>query len=294
MKLWKINCMEDRYPGLWRRWYRHQCVTVGWYAGWGFTLKGPAKDRGWSRSRNALADIKPGDAIVVALSGHRVARVGEVTGKAIEDNDWQPLVPRTRGEPDGEMGRRIFVRWDMTTGPDDRDLVVQLPEGRRFTSGELRPTLTEVHSQSLEHLMAAMNDRANWVGLLTQFDYEAALQQYIAAYPNRLEDGLLPHPDIKVREKVFDDRSRLDVLLIDRDERPVVVECKRGALSPADVSQLRHYMRALQRETGLEPRGILVHGGALNLLEGVRREAAKPPSVQIVRYTLNVDFDQGS
>jgi hypothetical protein len=29
MKLWKINCMEDEYPGLWQRWLKHQCVAVG-------------------------------------------------------------------------------------------------------------------------------------------------------------------------------------------------------------------------------------------------------------------------
>jgi hypothetical protein len=35
----------------------------------------------------------------------------------------------------------------------------------------------------------------------THFDYESALQGYIAAYPHELEDGLLPYPDIKIREK---------------------------------------------------------------------------------------------
>src|SRR6266702_2400544 len=38
MTLWKINCMEPSYPGMWQRWFKHQCVAVGWYSGWGFTL----------------------------------------------------------------------------------------------------------------------------------------------------------------------------------------------------------------------------------------------------------------
>src|SRR5215510_12685831 len=205
MTLWKINCMENSYPGMWQRWFKHQCVVVGWYSGWGFTLTGPSESQGWSRARNALNAIQPGDFIVVALQGHRVGRIGQVTGKAVSDDDWEPLVPPSRSVSDGEMGRRIFVRWDMTTGPDDRDLVVLLPEDCRFTSGELRPTICEIHSVSLSQLKAAVDAPSNWVGLLTHFDYEAALSGYIAAYPHHLEDELLPHPDAKIREKVFDD-----------------------------------------------------------------------------------------
>jgi hypothetical protein len=58
-----------------------------------------------------------------------------------------------------------------------------------------------------------MNDLANWVSLLGSFRYEKALSDYIANYSNRLEDGLLPHPNSKIRERVVKDRTRLDVLL---------------------------------------------------------------------------------
>ncbi len=180
--LWKINCMEDRYPGMWHRWYRHQCVAVGWYAEWGFSLEGSANnDRGWARARGALQRIAVGDHVVVALRGHRVGRIGEVTGKRIGDEHWEPLVPRTKRDPDGEMGRRILVRWDMTVGPDSRDQVVLLPGHVRFTAGELRPTIAEIRSISLRDLRDAMNDRANWIGLLSHFPYEKALSDFVAA-----------------------------------------------------------------------------------------------------------------
>jgi hypothetical protein len=169
MTLWKINCMEDSFPGMWQRWYRSQCVAVGWDGKWGFPLAGmiTAKDHGpaWSRARSALQKIQVGDYVIVSLKGNRVGRLGEVTGKAIEDHDWKPLVPPTTDYPDGEMGRRIFVRWELTTGPDNRDEVVLLPEGGRFTSGELRPTIAEIRSQSVDDLKAAMNDSANWESL---------------------------------------------------------------------------------------------------------------------------------
>ena len=28
MTLWKFYCMEDTYPGMWPRWFLHQCVGV--------------------------------------------------------------------------------------------------------------------------------------------------------------------------------------------------------------------------------------------------------------------------
>lgn len=248
---------------------------------------------GWSRARNAIKRIEVGDHIVVALSGHRIGRIGEVTKKAITDGEWNPLVPPSKDNPEGEMGRRLLVRWDMVNAPESRDQVVFLPERCRFTSGELRPTLCEINSASLTDLQNEMKDRANWVGLVTSFDYERSLQGYIAAYPYHLEDGLLPHPDKKIRELVFKDGTRSDVLLIDADQRPVVVECKQGAAGVADLHQIRNYMRHIEEESGVKPRGILVHGGARKLSEAVRQESAKEPRVELVRYATGLGESWG-
>jgi hypothetical protein len=289
--LWKINCMEDCYPGMWHRWYREQCVAVGWYAKWGFTLEGTGKkDPGWARARSALNRVAVGDHIVVALRGHRVGRIGEVTGKLVGDEHWEPLVPRTKRDPDGEMGRRILVRWDLTVGPDSRDQVVLLPAKFRFSAGELRPTIAEIRSLALGELRHAMNDRANWIGLLSHFPYERALSDFIAAYPHRLEDGLVLHPSEKVRERVFHDKTLSDVLLLDRTNHPVVVECKQYAPTIADLAQIRHYMQLLKLETDEDPRGILVHGGATKLYAEVVQAADANPPVEIVRYDLDVEF----
>jgi hypothetical protein len=229
--------------------------------------------------------------VVAALKGNRVGRLGQVTEIHVEDDEWEETVPRSKDLPNGAMGRRIYVRWDLTCGPDDRDLVVALPENARFTTGELRPTIAEIRSRTIEKLQAAMKDPANWVGLLAHFKYEKALSDYIAAYPHHLEDGLVPYPNAKVREKVFKDQTRLDVLLIDRKETPVIVECKQGAPTPDNVRQLRAYMRLLCKETSKKDvRGILVHGGSRKLRLDVIKEAAKPRRVEIVRYRLQVDF----
>ena len=208
----------------------------------------------------------------------------------IGENQWNPLVPPGPELADGEMGRRIFVRWDLTVGPDDFDLMVQLPPGRTFTSGELRPTVSRIHSLTLDEIRTLMNDSQNWVGLLGRFGYEKALSDYVASYHQRLEDGPLPHPNKRVRELAFGDRSRLDVLLIDRAGNPVIVECKQHAPSVDNVRQLRHYMDRLKQEAGQNARGILVHGGAQKLPRDVIQEARRTPVVEVVSYRLRVDF----
>lgn len=289
--LWKVNCMEKRFPGMWQRWFKHQCVAVGWAAAWGYKLHGPTESgRGWGQARNRIKEIRVGDYVVVALQGNRVGRIGEVTGKSIEDDDWTPLVPPGPAMSDGEMGRRIYVRWDLTVGPDDRDLVVQLPEESTFTSGELRHAVSQINSRSLDELRLTMNEPSNWVSLLGRFGYERALSDYIAAYPHHLEDGLLPHPNAKIRERVFPDRSRLDVLLIDREGAPIIVECKQDAPTISALAQLRDYISRLAEETGQTARGILVHGGARTLRPEVRAEADQEPRIKLIRYRLEVDF----
>src|SRR4029077_19653573 len=136
----------------------------------------------------------------------------------------------------------------------------------------------------------AMNDDFNWRNLLSKFKYEQALSDYIAAYPHRVEDGLQPYPFGKVREKVFPDRSRSDVLLIDRNKVPVVVECKQSTPTVENVHQLRGYMKHLRDATGENPRGILIHGGARKLREDVRRGVNHEPHIEVVQYALTVGF----
>ncbi len=290
MHYWKVFCMEDKYPGLWPRWFKNQCVAVGWYAKWGFTLEGKSPQKSWTEARNCLKRIQEGDVLVVQLAQNRIGRIGEVVRKNVGDDEWHPLVPPSREEVDGEMGRRILVRWDLTVGPFDPDLVVQLPLSSRLPSEVIRPTIRELDPKLFQSIRATMEDDTNWVSLLSYFEYERSLSDYIGTFPHHLEDGLQPYPSAKVREKVFRDGTRSDVLLIDRDGNPVVVECKQGSPTLADIGQLRRYRGLVEEETGREPRGILVHGGARKLRGEVLAEIEKDPKLEIVQYSLRVEF----
>lgn len=278
---------------MWQRWYKHQCVAVGWASSWGFKLEGRSNGgRGWGIARKALREMAIGDFLVVALRGNRLGRLGQITDKQVSDDHWSPLVPIGPGLPEGEMGRRILVRWDLTIGPDNPDLVVQLPSDKTLSNWELRHTLSRIKSMTLQQVVEEMNTPSNWVSLLGGFRYEKALSDFIANYPGHLEDGLLPHPNLTIRERVFKDRTRSDVLLIDRQGAIVIVECKQHAPTTADIEQLRNYMQLMRDEVGSETqvRGILVHGGAAKLTAAVVESTRKPPQTELVNYGLQVNF----
>ncbi len=287
---WKICCGEKEVPGLWQRWFKNQSVAVGWRIKAGYRFEGPTKSPGWRRARTVLEQIKPGHMILVQLKNNRVGRVGEVVRKEVQENIWNPLIPPSKKYPHGRYGSRIAMRWDLNIGPTDAGTVVLLPEGSRLPSNVARPTIGPLKQKLYESVITAMKDEHNWVGLQGRFDYERSLSDYVAIYPHRLEDGLLPYPDTKVREKVFPDGSRSDVLLIDGKNAPVVVECKQHAPTLANIRQLRRYIKRFQSETGKKSRGILVHGGAATLSEEVRREVESDPRLKVIRYSLHVDF----
>lgn len=236
MNHWKVFCEEDKYPGLWLRWFKNQCVAVGWPAQWGYTLEGNSPQKAWTEARNCIKRVQEGDFVVVQLRGNRVGRIGEVIRKNVRDEEWQPLVPPSKEEQYGEVGRRILVRWDLTVGPFDPDMVVELPPSARLPKRVIRPTIREIDSSTFRLITESMQDDANWVSLLSHFEYERSLSDYIGTFPHYLEDGLQPYPSAKVREKIFPDRTRSDVLLIDREGNPVVVECKQGSPTLADLN----------------------------------------------------------
>lgn len=295
-KLWKIYCMEEDFPGMWQRWLRSQSVGIGWAPGTESDFKlreSHESNNGWNYARKPLQRINNGDHVVVALSDNRVGRIGEVVGKEIEDDEWNPLVDPEVHPPYGEMGRRINVRWDLESGPISRDEVIKLPPKYRFTSGELQGTIRKVNSISVEELKAVMKEESNWVGLLDKFKYERSIADYIAAYPHKLEEGLLPHPSKEIREKVFSDKTRLDVFLIDSNNTPVVVECKQYAPTVSHIDQLIGYIDHLKNdiENVDEIRGLLVHGGAKKLHPSVA-EYADQKNVEIIQYTVGVNFNR--
>lgn len=292
--LWKIFCEENKYPGLWQHWYKNQCVAIGWPPPEYQINKTMPGNKGWNEARNAVLGMERGDYVVVALKGNNIGRLGQITDKKIKDEEWEPLVPKRPNLPVGEVGRRILVRWDLKIGPDNSDFVVQLPQAIRFKGSELLKTVSRINSIGIDELRAQIDDHRNWVSLRGKFDNETTLSDYISNHPHRLEDGLLQY--LEVREKAFEDNTRLDVLLIDKHGRPVIVECKQNTPSLANLEQLRGYMEKFMKESqpDKQVRGILVHGGPQKISEEILQAAKQYPPVEIVSYTLEVNFRPSS
>ncbi len=294
---WKINCMEDEYPGLWHTWFTEQVVAVGWWPPkWG--LQTPTEDRAWDLARRCLLKVKPEDRIVVQLKNWRIGRMGTVLKLKIRDDQWDPTVPRQKGNV-GEMGRRLEVHWDLTTGPLAPQFAIQLPPAACPNMRIWRPTLSEMSKPVFERIEKAAQDETHWVSIVPGFAKERAMSEFISASPHLLEDGLRPYPSAAARELVFADGSRLDVLLLDRDNTIVIVECKQGAPTLANIQQLRGYMRKAEKlrtglKVGRDIRGILVHGGARKLKADVRRESLKSPKIELVTFTVNVGLAPSS
>jgi hypothetical protein len=291
MNYWKVYCMEKKYPGLWYAWFRDQVAAVGWPPDDYHLDDGPG-GHGWGAARNHLQQVAVGDSLVVQLSANRVGRVGTVTGKHIADSEWRPTVPISSDLPLGEQGRRIEVRWDLSFGEVGPQHVVELPLAARFGKGpELRWSIYPLEKQKFSEITRALRDDKNCVTLVPGFKHEASLSDYIATAPHLLEDGMRPYPLKKAREQVFADRTRSDVLLLDKREKLVIVECKQGSPSVENIEQLRGYMRHAARWANVKNvRGVLVHGGSLNLSSDVRSAAHGNPSVELVRYIISVGF----
>jgi RecB family endonuclease NucS len=86
----------------------------------------------------------------------------------------------------------------------------------------------------------------------------------------------------------------MDVLLIDENNTPVVVECKQNAPTLNDIRQLRNYMAQIKKDLRKVPRGILVHGGARKLRDDVRRAAEARPVIDLVQHNLEVAFSRST
>ncbi len=189
------------------------------------------------------------------------------------------------------MGRRVEVRW-RDAGPAEPDMVVQLPA--KLLGSTTRSTIRPVNQTQFRNILKIMQDQACWVGLTKRVGHEVMLSDYIVTVPHHLEDGLTALPDKKIRENFFRDGSRSDLLLQDQNEKPVVVECKRGSVEPEHVDQLVCYLKRAKKEIGKTPKGFLVHGGARKLTDAVRRRlrAAHKEGwlIEVLQYEFNVHF----
>ncbi len=298
MNYWSVYCVEHDCPGLWQTWESQQVATVGYPPHPGGELHGHRRKSSWTYLVRCFEKMRAGDAIVARLQGNRIGRVGQVLGVRYKLKCWKPLVPKSPRFPRGEQGRHILVRWDFKIGPplgSGLGCLIPKDSGKQLSSGKLRKAIAQIDERDFRAFENLLKDESTWTGVSgSQFAQERALSEYIAKYPEQLRQGLRAYPMVKGLEKVAGKtrkgKGRLDVLLLDSDQKtPIVVECEQHAPRLADLKQLKGYMKAIRKELGERAKGILVFAGSPNI-DGKVRKAARKARIELYAYRLNVDF----
>lgn len=89
---------------------------------------------------------------------------------------------------------------------------------------------------------------------------ERDVEMYIYNHPEELEKGLRTLE----RQYIFEDGSRLDLLMEDEAGAYVVIEVKKGRIGRDAKRQIRHYMKMVQKEKGAQTvKGMIVCAGIL-------------------------------
>jgi len=114
---------------------------------------------------------------------------------------------------------------------------------------------------------------------------ERDLQAALRANIEQLENGLAINDGGK--EKVGTSGGRTDILAIDANAQPVVIELKVGTADRDAIAQILQYMGDLQEMTGAPVRGIVV---AYDFT--ARAIAASKPvrSIELQKYRFNFSF----
>jgi hypothetical protein len=171
---WIVICPETYIPGgVWARWYRENCVAVGWPPPkWSFDSSNDGRAKatpfftGWKYARTRLEKIRDGDKVIPFLLQWRVGPVGTVRHVKVTDAEWNPTVEGNNGlgkEPT-ELGRRILVTWDQADMPPDGKCALVPPDQR--TRGALAThTIEGLRAETFQRLCAVLANRSNWIDI---------------------------------------------------------------------------------------------------------------------------------
>ena len=317
---WIVICPEpDVRGGIWKKWYRENCVAIGWYPPT-YSFDGAGETTpGWSFVRNRLREMRPGDKVIPFLLKWRIGPVGTIRELKVTDADWNPTVEKGNysGSDEPELGRRILVTWERDDMPPDGK-VATVPSARRPSGGAplSRHTVEQLSSEQFQNLRSALAAKENWVDVtppildLLGADGESAdtdvpppppppaalsllerdLQKFLSRNLEVIESGLKPDPAFQLEEYSID-VGRIDLLCRDAQDNWVVIELKADWAGDDAVGQILGYMRWIRDHfpNGESVRGIIV---CKNTTGRVKAAVKWVPSLSIKRFALNFSVDE--
>lgn len=122
-----------------------------------------------------------------------------------------------------------------------------------------------------------------------KFTLERDLQVALRADIEQLEGGLTINDGGK--EKIGLSGGRTDILAIDANGRPVVIELKAVTADHDAIGQILRYMGDLQDEIGGPVRGIVI---APDFTAGAVAASKPVPSIELQKYRFNLLFKKVS
>lgn len=123
-----------------------------------------------------------------------------------------------------------------------------------------------------------------------EFAAEADLRDFLAKNPNCIETDLRLYESGERKGIEFPiGDGRIDILAIDRDNRPVVIELKVGRGRNKTLGQLLYYMGWVDKNLGRgRCRGIII---AKDVPDDLVLAVQRVPGVSLLRYTLSVTVE---
>ena len=299
---WIVICPERQTKGgLWRIWYRENCVAIGWPPS-SYHPDGPTDRVGWRSARECLRKMEPGDTVIPYLQKWRVGPFGVIRTVHLADEEWNPTVPEgayALNPDEPELGRRIEVDWQ-TQGMPPGGKAALIPPGKRLRRPDALYTVEELKPERHAELVGVLGDKDNWVSVGEDDELvpdplpgdagDAQLKvledtlQRVLTQNLSLEPGLAPHAEYPLQE-FMTDVGRIDILCVDKAKRLVVIELKSGHADDRAVGQIARYMGWVKQNLpeGPDSRGILV---CLDATAGGRAAALVVPNLQIMLYQL--------
>lgn len=316
---WIVICPEpDVRGGVWKRWYKEQCVAIGWYPPtWSFDGRGE-NTPGWTFVRNRLKEIRPGDKIIPFLLKWRIGPVGTVREVKVTDAEWNPTVEKGNysGSDEYELGRRILVTWEQAGMPPD-GMIATVPPAQRpgGRSPLARHTMEELSLEQFHNLCSVLSAKENWSDIATPpepvaNDPESAetelpppppppaalsllerdLQKFLSRNLDVIEKGLWADPAYQLEEYSID-VGRIDLLCKDCHDNWVIIELKADWAGDDAVGQILGYMSWVRENlpNGANVRGIIV---CKNTTGRVKAAVKWVPNLSIKRFALHFSVDE--
>jgi hypothetical protein len=312
---WIVICPEPSIRGgLWARWYRENCVAVGWSPP-SFYLEGEAADLGWAFARTRLKQVRPGDKVIPFLLKWRIGPVGTVKDVKAADADWSATVQAGHapwGE-DEDLGRRILVSWEQDGMPPGGKVAI-VPPNHRTGGGPLaRHTIEQLNTEQYQNLCSVLSDPKNWLDLTSKEEQsdgeideaslpqphppdlsllERDLQKFVSRNLDVIERGLKADPGFQLEEYIID-VGRIDLLCKDAEGNWVVIELKADWAGDDAVGQILGYMNWVKENlpNGSTVRGIIV---CKNTTGRVKAAIKWVPRLSVRRFNLSFKIEEMS